>query len=148
MNRRVLLFFLLSFAVIQLTVWWSTPPVKDPKLAQQAAKADGEDDAAKADADGEAAAGEDAGDEDAAAEKVARRLENRPGTATDAAFARAAFETVLGTAPNAEELAACAEALEEWRALAARAKRPDPATRARANLVHALFNHNDFITVR
>ncbi len=72
MNRRVLLFFLLSFAVIQLTVWWSTPPVKDPKLAQQAAKDDAE--AADEEAQGEAADdapadedGEDGADEVAAA---------------------------------------------------------------------------------
>ena len=87
MNRRVLLFFLLSFAIIQLTVWWSTPPVKDPRLAQPAAKA--EADAANEEAEGEAAddapAGEDGeagadenADEDAAAGDPAQPEEDVP----------------------------------------------------------------------
>ena len=38
------------------------------------------------------------------------------------------------------------QALGEWRAL--RKGRPDGERRARGNLVHALLNHNDFITIR
>ena len=38
--------------------------------------------------------------------------------------------------------------LQQWRELAGREKKPQPDFRARVNLVHALFNHNDFITVR
>ncbi len=75
MNRRVLLFFLLSFAVIQLTVWWSAPPPKDPKAVQEAAEADAdaadEDDAGDAEAaDERAANGDEAANPDAAAENA------------------------------------------------------------------------------
>jgi len=45
------------------------------------------------------------------------------------AFARAAFETILGRPPTGEELPLAAKAQPE-------------------NLVHVLFNHNDFITIR
>jgi mono/diheme cytochrome c family protein len=80
-----------------------------------------------------------------AAEKIAKRLDTQP---TDAAFIRAAFETVLGTPPTAGEQSACAAALKEWRDLASREKRPDDARSARVQLIQALVNHNDFITVR
>lgn len=80
----------------------------------------------------------------AAAEKIVRRL----ATADDAAFLKAAFETILGSTPTAEELAACAEAYKELLDLAKQAKRADVVDRARANFVHALLNHNDFLTVR
>jgi hypothetical protein len=57
---------------------------------------------------------------------------------TDEAFVRAAFERVLGRPPHADEAAASAAFLARQRALPA----------ARANLVLALFNHTDFVTVR
>jgi hypothetical protein len=81
----------------------------------------------------------------------------------EAAFLRAAFEQVLGRAPSAAEQAASAAFLARQRALfrqqaaeiaaarqAAGADWPasDPAARARENLIHALLNHNDFVTVR
>jgi hypothetical protein len=78
--------------------------------------------------------------------RISDRLQEKLGPVSDADFARVAFETVLAAAPTGEELAACAEALQEWRGLAK--GRPDAARRARANLVHALLNHNDFITIR
>src|SRR5262249_10899423 len=84
----------------------------------------------------------------AAAEKIARRLSDRLGSATDTAFIRAAFETVLGSPPTAAEQAECETALKEMKALARTDKMPADVLRARANLVHALLNHNDFITVR
>lgn len=64
MNRRVLLFFLLSFAIIQLSVWWSTPPVQNQKPAEQAAQ---EDAAADENADGDAAEEAEEAGADAAA---------------------------------------------------------------------------------
>src|SRR5262249_39214764 len=72
-----------------------------------------------------------------AAEKIARRVE----VASDAAFVRAAFEAVLGSTPTAAEQAECEKALKELRDLAG-------ARRARETLVHALLNHNDFVTIR
>jgi hypothetical protein len=51
----------------------------------------------------------------------------------DADFARAAIESILCREPTASELAICAEFLKD---------QPRPA------LIHALFNHNDFLAVR
>ena len=79
-----------------------------------------------------------------AAEKIARRMTSL----TDAEFVRAAFETVLGSSPTAEEQTECEKALKELTEIATREKKPDGTVRARANLVHALLNHNDFVTVR
>jgi hypothetical protein len=42
----------------------------------------------------------------------------------------------------------CLDALVEWQAVLKGQKHPDPAAKARANLVAALVNHNDFLTVR
>ena len=68
---------------------------------------------------------------------------------------RAAYEYVLGVPPQAEELAACMEALLALRGAsgttesAAGAGSQDGAqTEARAQLVWVLLNHNDFVTLR
>ena len=79
----------------------------------------------------------------------------------DGAFVRAAFEQVLCRPPRADEVAASAKFLGKQRELfdanAAELKAApkfaggpsgDPAQRARENLVLALFNHTDFVTVR
>jgi hypothetical protein len=79
---------------------------------------------------------------------ISARLEGRLGRVPDPVFIRAAFELLLASAPSPAEQAACARALAAWAALAARAGQAAPAARARANLVHALINHNDFLTVR
>ena len=64
-------------------------------------------------------------------------------------FIRAAFETVLAAAPTAAEQAECEQAAGAADAdRPATQDRPDAARRARADLVHALLNHNDFVTVR
>jgi Protein of unknown function (DUF1553)/Protein of unknown function (DUF1549)/Planctomycete cytochrome C len=83
----------------------------------------------------------------AAAEKIAARLDT-PDRAADGAFVRAAFETILCQTPTAEEQAECAAALRDLRTLAAKEKRPAPVRHARTALVHALLNHNDFVTIR
>jgi hypothetical protein len=82
-----------------------------------------------------------------AAEGIARRLGASPANATDEAFIQAAFATVLGSLPNPSEQAECSQALRQLNALAG-GKGPAAVLRARANLVHALLNHNDFITIR
>ena len=82
--------------------------------------------------------------------------------AAPSAFVAAAFETVLGRPPSSEESDRAAEFLVEQATLlqepikltafgvASNKGKPsnDPAMRARENLVHVLFNHNDFVTVR
>jgi hypothetical protein len=80
----------------------------------------------------------------ASAAKIADHLDQ----ASDAEFVRAAFETVLASVPTAAEQAECEQALKQWVELARQHKVPNPVPRARANLVHALLNHNDFITIR
>ena len=82
-----------------------------------------------------------------AAEKIADRLDT-PEHATDGDFLRAAFEAILGQSPTAEERIECALALRELQALAVKEKRATPGRHARITLVHALLNHNDFVTIR
>jgi hypothetical protein len=84
----------------------------------------------------------------AAAARINARLHQQLGDVTDARFARVAFETVLAGAPTAAEQAACEEALARWEELLRQRQDPDPVRRARGDLVHALVNHNDFITIR
>jgi hypothetical protein len=81
-----------------------------------------------------------------AAERIAARLD--AANPSDAAFLRAAFETVLACVPTPLELAECERALEELQDLGQKAKRPDARQRARATVLHALLNHNDFVTIR
>ena len=74
-----------------------------------------------------------------------------------------AFERVLSRSPSPEELDVCRDFLSRQQRLLADptelrgftgkstaqiAPSPDPAVRARENLVNILFNHNDFVTVR
>ncbi len=90
---------------------------------------------------------------------VARRLSLE--VANDAAFIQAAFEQVLGRWPlPAEQEAATAflgrqvrlfdSASAEIKSTRHDSYGPaiEPAARARENLIHALFNHNDFVTIR
>jgi mono/diheme cytochrome c family protein len=78
------------------------------------------------------------------AEKIARRIQ---GTDRET-FVGATFAQILGRAPNREERAACQAYCEELSALESVRSAPDSEVRIRARLVHALLNHNDFITIR
>lgn len=84
----------------------------------------------------------------AAAGKLAENITQSSPAMTDDAFINVAYQTVLATKPSKAESEACGEALMELRSLAEKQGQPEPVKRARAGLVHALFNHNDFITVR
>jgi len=75
-------------------------------------------------------------------------LNGRLGNASDAEFVTAAFEMILASTPTAEENKACLEAVAEWLKVLKEQKHSDPAGKARVNLVSALLNHNDFVTVR
>ena len=83
-----------------------------------------------------------------AAAKVAERLVKDAESASDEVFIRTTFTTLLATAPTAAEQKLCAESLAQFLATAKEAKAAQPETKARAALVHALLNHNDFITIR
>jgi hypothetical protein len=78
-------------------------------------------------------------------------------------FIEAAFETILGRQPGAEERTRCETFLREQVALYAMPGKltpfpagfgdvlppaTDPAQRAREDLLGVLFNHNDFVTIR
>jgi len=77
-----------------------------------------------------------------------------------AAFVEKAFEAVLGRPPSSEELDLSQKFIEQeqerfrdpekpaWQQGAAAAEAKSPILRAREDLVHALLNHNDFVTVR
>ncbi len=75
---------------------------------------------------------------------VGARLEREGESASDAAFARAAFETVLARRPTDAELQECLRTLVALTDFLGKEKR----ARAREDLVHALVNHNDFVTIR
>lgn len=101
-----------------------------------------------------------------AARTLATELTREAGPAGDAAaterFIRAAFAQLLGRAPGVAEHAACAKFLAEQTELARIptggtfpaavptrvAPSTDPAQRAREDLIHVLFSHNDFVTIR
>ena len=68
------------------------------------------------------------------AEILAKKLS---GEGDGAAFVRAAFETVLGRPPTALEQEECAGFLSAGE-----------TSRARANLIHVLQNHHEFVTLR
>ncbi len=76
-----------------------------------------------------------------AAEKIAVRIAKT--SQEEPAFIRAAWLQLLGITPGEAELAASARALAAWKAL--------PSTneaKARSQFIHALLNHNDFVTLR
>jgi Protein of unknown function (DUF1553)/Protein of unknown function (DUF1549)/Planctomycete cytochrome C len=82
------------------------------------------------------------------AEKIARRLGAANPKASDREFIRAAFLTVLAVEPSDAEQAVVLEAFARLTEVSRPASRPGPSARARIALIHALLNHNDFVTVR
>jgi hypothetical protein len=84
----------------------------------------------------------------AMAERIARRIVAANPGASDRDFLRAAFLTVLSVEPSEAEQLALTEAFGRLVEAARREGRAGPETRARTNMVHALLNHNDFVTVR
>jgi hypothetical protein len=96
-----------------------------------------------------------------AARTLGRKLSAR--YKADDAFVRNAFLLITGLEPNAGELAESRRFLAEEAAMFRAPERltrfsseqetrvgpsDDPALRARENFVHALFNHNEFLTAR
>jgi len=68
-------------------------------------------------------------------------------TPTEESFIRNAYAYVLGIKASAEEVAACSRGMAAWRQSAS-ASEKDASALARDNLVWALLNHNDFVTLR
>lgn len=82
------------------------------------------------------------------AAKINDALHAKLKGADDARFVTAAFETVLATAPTKDELATCLEAIAGLRTALKDVKEPEQTKRVRLQMVQALINHNDFVTVR
>ncbi|MEY3459622.1 MAG: hypothetical protein RL215_2779, partial [Planctomycetota bacterium] len=78
--------------------------------------------------------------------KISEQLHLKEPQLSDKRFTQLAFLTVLAADPSPDELSACTEALEQFRATAPNGT--DPTMLARASLVQALLNQHDFITVR
>jgi hypothetical protein len=82
------------------------------------------------------------------ARRLAAKLPAERDQPHDDAFLTAAYETILCTSPTPDELAACRDALAQMQTVLRAQGHKQPVQRARENLVHALLNHNDFITIR
>jgi hypothetical protein len=84
------------------------------------------------------------------ADKLWTQFETLPAPACDGRFIQAAFEQVLSRAPSPQEQALSSVFLRRQEDLVRTggAPVPDPAARAREDLVQALFSHSDFVTIR
>lgn len=83
-----------------------------------------------------------------AATKIAEKVAGNLQDSSDASFVKAVFIAVLAAEPTAEEQAACDEAMTAWKDVVKAEKGIDPQRQSRINLIHALLNHNDFVTIR
>ena len=79
------------------------------------------------------------------AEKIAQHLQSKNEN-NDNRFIRQAFIYTLAMEPSPDEIAVSIKALERWKNLSG--KNPGGDLQARANLIWALVNHNDFVTLR
>ncbi|MDA1052739.1 MAG: PSD1 and planctomycete cytochrome C domain-containing protein [Planctomycetota bacterium] len=82
------------------------------------------------------------------ARKMAENLQSELGEVSDEQFVVTAFKMILAVAPTADETSACVEALQQTKDVLAKSNHAEVNSRARADLVHALLNHNDFVTIR
>ncbi len=78
--------------------------------------------------------------------KIAQQLGEEAGN--DETLVKSVFETILCRQPDSGELAACIEALIDLRESSKQNSPTNFESRARANFVHAILNHNDFVTIR
>ena len=79
------------------------------------------------------------------AEATTQKLEQDFPKVTDEEFIRLGFRYLLGNQPSSAEVEACQEAIADWRATL---KPVEADRKARINLIGALLNHNDFLTIR
>jgi hypothetical protein len=96
------------------------------------------------------------------AETLTKEVGETADESTNRKFITIAFEQILSRPPAQSEIAACEAFLTKHAALVQQQKRnafpasgkgvraasSDPHQRARENLVHVLFSHNDFVTIR
>lgn len=82
------------------------------------------------------------------ARKITGEIRNEHPDLSDQEFIKHAYEKILCIQPTSQESAVCLTALAETQSVLNSAKSQNPVWRSRENLVHALLNHNDFITIR
>lgn len=82
------------------------------------------------------------------ASKIAAQISASATFSSDEEFVRAAFQTVLATDANAQEVDVSIAAMQEFRSLATGPNSADTASRSRVMLIQSLINHNDFVTIR
>ena len=82
------------------------------------------------------------------ARKMAENLQHELGEVDDEQFVVAAFKMILAIDPTADETAACLEALRDTHEVLTKINPAEACVRTRADLIHALLNHNDFVTIR
>lgn len=78
-----------------------------------------------------------------ASRKLAQDLDKEVGPTADEAFVDIAFRRILNRTPSADEQRECLSYLLSLAKSAA-----DAGLKARSSLVHVLFNHHDFVTIR
>ena len=85
-----------------------------------------------------------------AARQMAQRLSNddRGRVKDDLQFVKLAFQQILAIVADEDQIAASLEFLRELQSIPELSAENDAQLRARSNFVQALFNHNDFVTVR
>lgn len=82
------------------------------------------------------------------ARKITQRIHTEHPDISDSEFIRLAYEIILCVPPTPQESALCLNALAETQSALKTTKSKNTIQRSRENLVHALLNHNDFITIR
>jgi hypothetical protein len=81
-------------------------------------------------------------------EKIALEIAKATDKPGREAFIDAAFETLLARLPDEAERAECLAYCDKLAALFSNLPKDQSEATIRARLVHALFNHNDFISIR
>ncbi|WP_298868318.1 DUF1553 domain-containing protein, partial [uncultured Gimesia sp.] len=82
------------------------------------------------------------------ARKITEGIRTKHPQLNDQEFIQRAYEKILCVKPTPQESALCLQALAKTQTVLKTKKNQQPIWRSRENLVHALLNHNDFITIR
>ena len=82
------------------------------------------------------------------ASTIAAQLSQASPRNDPVAFIEKAFQTLLGRDPDELEIKECVIFIEEISQLFSKGKGTPSTTRIHSRLVHALLNHNDFISIR
>lgn len=81
-------------------------------------------------------------------DQIAHGIAAEHPDAPDPEYIRSAFLTVLAVEPTEDELRLASDGLARLTEAARQVDPANPVGRARASLIRALLNHNDFVTVR